>query len=181
MASADKPKDPETTSDKKPAEQLADRRKKARAARSVAPSGLIANAQAGLSYVIIFTKDHAKSEVAQWREERRARGYEPANGETYKGTPRPEFVPGQPSAEIWFCPKEIADDEWRDDLLRCLKDSRWVGEEVQSSNRSVNPKLLDMAFAWHRADKASEKTKLWDSLESYVYETPVLQLGSKSA
>lgn len=172
MAASDKA---EEAKPKAQSQALAERRAKARAARAAPAAGLITHARADRAYVVIFTKDHHPRELEQWRAERRARGYEPVNGPEAKEV-RPEFVAGQPSAEIWDAPKEIADDEWRDALLVCLKNPTWIGEEVRSANRSIRQDVLNLAFNWHRSGRTDRA--LWDQLEALVFNTPVVQLGS---
>jgi hypothetical protein len=143
---------------------------------------VVQGAAPGLHYSIFFTGDHAPSVCDQMRDALSRRGYEPCNGPRYSGAPRSEYVPDRPTAEIWACPTEIRDDEWRDSLLDCLRDPQWFRSEARKPEvRSISARLLQLGHTYHklmRTDGNAAKTA-WADLEAHVLNTPVVRLGSK--
>lgn len=161
---------------------LASRREQARAFRRHKSTGVVQNAADGLHYTVFFSGDHHESSCNQMRDAYERRGYEPVNGPRYEGAPRPEFVVDRPTAEIWCCPAEIRDDEWRDSLLECLRSAAWVADEARKPElRSLSNKLRDLAMRYHklyRTDGAAAQSA-WGEIDHHVNNTPVLRLGSR--
>ena len=161
---------------------IAERRHKARAFRRRESFGLVQNADPKLHYSVFFTSDFHETVCNQMRDALERRGFEPVNGPRYEGEPQSEFVADRPSAEIWACPIEIRDDEWRDSLLDCLRNQHWVlDEERKPELRTLSPKVLAMAREYHkvlRRDGAAA-AGVWTQLEQIVLKTPIIKLGSK--
>lgn len=173
----------DTTTKAAPAAKTIDeRRAEARAFRRRETGGVVQGADPKLHYSVFFTSDFAPSVCDQQRDALTRRGYEPCNGPRYKGEPRSEYVPDRPSAEIWACPLEIRDDEWRDSLLDCLRDPQWFRAEARKpESRSISARVLSLGDRYHRLLRVDGKAAeaAWAELEAHVLNTPVVRLGSK--
>lgn len=161
---------------------LAERRAKAAAYRRRQSHGVVQNADPKLHYSVFFTSDFPAAVCDQMRDALERRGFDPCNGPRFEGAPRAEFVADRATAEIWACPLEIRDDEWRESLLECLRSKTFVvDQERKPETRSVSMTVLNRAKAYHKAlrtDGEAAKAE-WEALENLVFTTPIIKLGNK--
>lgn len=160
-----------------PKTQDTDRVAKARAARSESGAGApgdVVNAEAGFRYTYFVVRDYPADgrQVAAMRRQLEARGYEPRTGPSVKGEATGEFVIGEPDAEIWRTSRDVADDEWKDELLACLRNVNWFENQRRRENHGIAKRVLALTEALHKATGA-DRVAADRALEAHIRNTPV--------
>lgn len=135
---------PKTTDTPTAEPTIADRVAAARAHRAasadVAP-GTVCNAVEGLRYSVVVKRDYADAQYASLVEMLKRRGYTPAtNG---------EFLIAEPDAQVFAAPKEIGDDEWKDEFLEKLLTLSWVRLQERRHNHGIARRVFEIALRVH--------------------------------
>lgn len=151
---------------------------KARARRQASddvPPASIVNAQSDRKYSVIVTRDYSDKQLPAVRKWQGDRGYVLAESG--------EFMVGEPDAEIWAAPKEIGDDEWKDDFIRCLLDPNWVQLQSRRANHGIAKKVFELALKVHEADEKKSTPEARaiakDALVKLVRATPIPDLQAR--